>query len=41
MHHLSASPPPLRIVFVYGIKVKEQAGISTENQTIFEDGACG
>ena len=30
MHHLSASPPPVRIVFVYGNKVKEKAGVCRE-----------
>jgi hypothetical protein len=41
MNYLSASAPPLRIVFVYGKKVKEQIGIQEENQTIFVFGACG
>ncbi|MFZ0678183.1 MAG: hypothetical protein WAN07_10840 [Candidatus Binatus sp.] len=41
MNYLSASAPPLRIVFVYGKKVKEQMGIQAGNQTIFEHTACG
>jgi hypothetical protein len=41
MNYLAASPPPVRIVFVYGKKVKEQMGIPDENQTIFGLGACG
>jgi hypothetical protein len=41
MNYLSASPPPLRIVFVYGKKVKVQMGIPEGNQTLFEDAGCG
>jgi hypothetical protein len=41
MNYLSASAPPLKIVFVYGKKVKVQTGIPEENQTIFGLGACG
>jgi hypothetical protein len=41
MNYLSASAPPLSIVFVYGKKVKEQMGIPEQNQTIFGLDACG
>jgi hypothetical protein len=41
MNYLSASPPPIRIVFVYGNKVKEQERILKKNQTIFGAGTCG
>jgi hypothetical protein len=41
MNYLSASPPPVRIVFVYGKKVKVQTGIPERNQTLFEHAGCG
>jgi hypothetical protein len=41
MAYLSASPPPAKIVFVCGLKVKKNRAVWSVNQTVFEWVACG
>ena len=41
MDYLSASPPPAKIVFVCGRKVKKYGAVQSDNQTLFESAACG
>src|SRR5271163_3274002 len=41
MDYLSASPPPAKIVFVCGRKVKKNRAVQSDNQTLFESTACG